>query len=179
MWVAGGATGKAIAMSTRCAYGNPFGDGKGQRQNLWCNPVWKAQKGEKAELGWWGMELVKRLLASQKMPIFIINGAAGGTRIDQHFRNAANPTDVATIYGRMFWRVQNARLTHGIRAVLWHQGESDQGTAGPGGGYGWESYQQYFTDMSASWKKDFPNIQHYYIYQIWPNSCSMGAAMAT
>ena len=120
------------------------------------------------------MELAKRLLASQKTPIFIINGAVGGTRIDQHFRNEANPTDTATIYGRMLWRVQHARLTHGIRAVLWHQGESDQGTAGPGGGYGWESYQQYFIEMSAAWKQDFPNIQHYYIYQIWPNSCSMG-----
>ena len=156
------------------SYGSPAGDGKGARQNLWCNPVWKAQKGEKAELGWWGMELAKRLLASQKMPIFIINGAVGGTRIDQHFRNEANPTDTNTIYGRMLWRMENARLTHGIRAVLWHQGESDQGTAGPGGGYGWESYQQYFMDLSAAWKQDLPNIRHYYIYQIWPNSCSMG-----
>ena len=28
--------------------------------------------------------------------------------------------------------------------------------------------------MSAAWKQDFPNIGRYYIYQIWPNSCSMG-----
>ena len=28
--------------------------------------------------------------------------------------------------------------------------------------------------MSASWKQDFPNVQHYYVYQIWPDSCSMG-----
>ena len=28
--------------------------------------------------------------------------------------------------------------------------------------------------MSAAWKQDFPNIQHYYVFQIWPNSCSMG-----
>lgn len=28
--------------------------------------------------------------------------------------------------------------------------------------------------MSAAWKQDFPNIQHYYLFQIWPNSCSMG-----
>jgi len=70
--------------------------------------------------------------------------------------------------------VQQARLTHGIRALLWHQGESDQGSDGPAGGYGWESYQQYFLDMSAAWKQDFPNLQHYYLYQIWPNSCSMG-----
>ena len=28
--------------------------------------------------------------------------------------------------------------------------------------------------MSAAWKQDFPNIRHYYVFQIWPNSCSMG-----
>ena len=103
--------------------------------NLWCNPVWKAENGEKAELGWWGMELAKRLVESQKMPIFIINAAVGGTRIDQHQRNATNPTDLTTIYGRMLWRVQQAKLTHGIRGILWHQGESDQGADGPTGGY--------------------------------------------
>ena len=47
---------------------------------------------------------------------------AGGTRIDQHQRNEADPTDVKTIYGRLLWRLQQAKLTHGVRAVLWHQG---------------------------------------------------------
>ncbi|MEI6233071.1 MAG: DUF2341 domain-containing protein [Planctomycetota bacterium] len=156
------------------SYGHPSGNSKDKAVNLWCNPVWKAQKGEKAELGWWGMELAKRLLESQKMPIFMINAAVGGTRIDQHKRNAANPTDVSTIYGRMLWRVQQAKLTHGIRGILWHQGENDQGSDGPTGGYGWETYQSLFVEMSAGWKQDFPNVQHYYIFQIWPNSCSMG-----
>jgi hypothetical protein len=74
----------------------------------------------------------------------------------------------------MLWRLQQARLTHGIRAVLWHQGESDQGADGPTGGYGWETYQQLFVEMSAGWKQDFPNVQHYYVFQIWPDACSMG-----
>ena len=42
------------------------------------------------------------------MPICMINGAVGGTRIDQHQRNPADPEDVATIYGRLLWRVQQA-----------------------------------------------------------------------
>ena len=156
------------------SYGHPDGEKNGPRQNLWCSPVWKAEKGENAELGWWGMELARRLLVSQKVPIFIINGAAGGTRIDQHQRNESHHTDLSTIYGRMLWRVRQARLTHGIRAILWHQGENDQGSDGPTGGYGWQSYQQYFIDMSAAWKQDFPNLRHYYLYQIWPDACSMG-----
>jgi Concanavalin A-like lectin/glucanases superfamily/Domain of unknown function (DUF2341)/Carbohydrate esterase, sialic acid-specific acetylesterase len=142
--------------------------------NLWVLPVWKSQQGEKAELGWWGMELAKRLVESQQMPIFIINAAVGGTRIDMHQRNPADPTDLTSIYGRMLWRVERAKLTHGIRGILWHQGENDQGADGPTGGYGWETYHQYFIDMAAGWKQDFPNVQHYYVFQIWPNSCAMG-----
>lgn len=120
------------------------------------------------------MKLAERLVDSQRVPIFIINGAVGGTRIDQHQRSAENPTDLNTIYGRTLWRVREARLTHGIRGILWHQGENDQGAAGPDGGYGWETYQQYFVEMSAAWKQDFPNVQRYYVYQIFPNACSMG-----
>ena len=156
------------------SYGRPPEDPKESVGNLWCNPVWKAEKGEKAELGWWGMELARRLLESQKIPVFILNAAVGGTRIDQHQRNPADPTDLSTLYGRMLWRLSHARLTHGIRGILWHQGESDQGADGPTGGFGWETYQQFFVEMAAGWKRDMPNVQHYYIYQIWPDSCSMG-----
>lgn len=147
---------------------------EGEAQNLWCKPVWKAQNEYRSELGWWGMELAKGLVESQQVPIFILNGAVGGTRIDQHQRNEANPTDLSTIYGRLLWRVRQARLTHGIRGIIWHQGESDQPAAGPTGRYGWEDYQDYFVRMSDGWKRDFPNLQHYYVFQIWPNACSMG-----
>jgi len=165
------------------SYGNPDWFPEGQRDNLWCNPVWKCAGGKerqasikkhKTETGWWGMELAKRLVESHKLPIFVVNGARGGTRIDQHQRNDEDPADLSTIYGRMLWRVRQARLTHGIRAVIWHQGENDQGAAGPDGGYGWETYHRYFIEMSADWKRDFPNVAHYYIFQIWPNACSMG-----
>jgi hypothetical protein len=156
------------------SYGRPQFFKQGERENLWCKPVWKARQDDLAELGWWGMELANRLVADRKIPVFILNGAQGGTRIDQHQRNDANPTDLETIYGRMLWRMRQARLTHGIRGVIWHQGESDQGAAGPDGDYGWRNYQRYFVEMSADWKRDFPNLSHYYVFQIWPNACSMG-----
>jgi hypothetical protein len=75
-------------------------------------------------------------------------------------------------------RIEGAKLTHGIRGVLWHQGENNQGSASPTGDYDWKSYQQYFIDLSAAWKQDYPNIQHYYIYQIWPSGCNMGGTPA-
>jgi hypothetical protein len=148
-------------------FGSPGGDaGKG-----WANAV---RRHGPCEIGYWGMDLARRLLESRKMPICIINGAVGGTLIEMHQRNPANHTDPQTIYGRLLRRVELARLTHGIRGAFWHQGENDQEAQGATGGYGWEKYQQYFVDMSAAWKEDYPNLQRYYIFQIWPNSCSMG-----
>ena len=170
------------------SYGRPSEDKTAAAVNLWCYPVWKAQKGEKAELGWWGMELAKRLVASQKVPIFILNAAAGGTRIDQHLPNPTNRRDTSganawanpyKLYGSLLTRVEGAKLTHGIRAILWHQGENDQGSAGPTGGYGWETYHELFKEMAAAWKTDFPNVRNYYVFQIWPNSCGMGGSIGS
>ena len=154
-------------------FGATAGDPNGSRLKLWANAEARSPGG-KSEIGYWGMELGRRLVESEKIPICIINGAVGGTRIDQHQRNNDDPTDVSTIYGRQLWRVQQAKLTHGIRAVIWHQGENDQGADGPTGGYGYETYRQFFVDLAASWKEDYPNIQRYYAFQIWPKSCAMG-----
>lgn len=154
-------------------FGSTGGPPERARLARWGNAVWKDRE-ETLQAGYWGMELARRLVASQQIPICIINGAVGGTRIDQHQRNPVDPEDVSTIYGRLLWRVRQARLTHGIRGVLWHQGENDQGADGPTGRFGWETYQQYFVELSAAWKQDYPNVQHYYVFQIWPKACAMG-----
>ncbi len=153
-------------------YGSMSGNPKGA--TVWGNAVHRSRDAEKFQIGYWGMELGRRLVENHKIPICLINGAVGGSRIDQHQRNPADPEDTTTIYGRLLWRTRQAKLTHGIRGVLWHQGENDQGADGPTGGYGWETYRQYFIDLAAAWKQDYPNIQHYYVFQIWPKSCAMG-----
>jgi hypothetical protein len=156
------------------SYGGMAGDPSGARRRLWGNAVSYDNRGAKLQIGYWGIELAKHLVETYEVPVFIINGAVGGTRIDMHQRNAEDPEDVRTIYGRLLWRVRQARLTHGIRGVFWHQGENDQGADGPTGRFGWETYRQYFVEMAAAWKEDYPNIQNYYVFQIWPRSCSMG-----
>ncbi len=169
-----GQTDPTISSDWIRSFGSPAGHPEEARQQLWNNAVVRDRKGAKVQIGYWGMELAQRLVVSQKIPICFINGAVGGTRIDQHQRNHDDPTDVATLYGRLLWRVQQAKLTHGIRGVLWHQGENDQGADGPTGGYDWEKYRELFVDLAGAWKEDFPNIQHYYVFQIWPKACAMG-----
>lgn len=153
-------------------FGTMSGNPKGLA--LWGQAVHRSRDAEKLQVGYWGMELARRLVETHKMPICLINGAVGGTRIDQQQRNNAQPEDPSTIYGRLLWRVRHAKLTHGIRGVIWHQGENDQGADGPSGGYGWETYRALFIALAASWKQDYPNVQHFYLFQIWPKSCAMG-----
>ena len=139
----------------------------------WGNAVRRGRDDELA-IGFWAYELAARLVEGQKVPICIINGAVGGTRVDQHQRDAANPEDHGTIYGRLLWRVRQARLEDGIRGIFWHQGENDQGADGPTGGYGYETYRELFLRMAGAWREDYPNIQHAYMFQIWPKACAMG-----
>lgn len=167
-------------------YGGPMGRDDGvawlrqnwtgkPRPNLWSRAVWAPKQPEyDTFIGWWGMELGKRLVASEKMPICIINGALGGTRVDQHQRNAADPADVSTIYGRWLWRLRQAGLTHGVRAVIWHQGESDQPADNPEGRPGHEIYAPLFLEMVGGWQRDLPNARRYFMFQVWPNACAMG-----
>ena len=156
------------------SYGSSSGDPEKSSLDLWGNAVSFDRDQAKLQIGYWGIELGKILVMRHKVPVCFINGAVGGSRIDQHQRNHENPEDPSTIYGRLLRRVNKAGLSHGIRGILWHQGENDQGAAGPIEGYGWEHYEQYFIDLAAAWKEDYPNIQNYYIFQIWPDACSMG-----
>jgi hypothetical protein len=126
-------------------------------------------------VGYWGLALASNLVANYRMPICILNGAVGGTRIDQHVPDPANhyhnTTDDYSIYGNLLRRVVAARLTHGIRGVLWHQGEADCSNWGPTGDWNYKFYQQNFVDLSAAWKQDMPNLRHYYLFQVFASGC--------
>ena len=123
----------------------------------------------------WGMALAKKLVEDVKMPICVINGAVGGTRLDEHLpqRIKKSPKERA-IYENLKKRIIVAKLTHGMRGLLWHQGEADQGFDGPDNCYGSETYEQYWVDLTAAWKQDYPNLRNYYLFQIYPNACSQG-----
>jgi len=134
-------------------------------------------KGNEMQLGLWGWYLAKYMTATYNMPVCFIQGAVGGTRIDQHQPNQADHSvagSLYSIYANIYNRVNGGKLTHGIRGVFWHQGESNSGADSPTGDYDYKSYQQYFVDMASAWKQDFPNIQRYIIYQVMPSPCAMG-----
>jgi hypothetical protein len=165
------------------SYGNQFegttrgGWGNAVRTHIWGKPNYGCH-----QIGAWGMVLASNLVTKYGIPICIINGAYGGTPIYQHQPNPTNHYDTSgdfydnpyKIYGCLLTRVTTAKLTHGIRGVFWHQGENDSGAGAPTGDWNYKSYQQYFLEVSAAWKQDYPNLQHYYVFQVWPLPCSMG-----
>lgn len=125
-------------------------------------------------IGYWGLELGKELSERERIPICILNGAVGGTRIDQHQRNLNDSADEQTICGRLLDRVRQARVSHGVRGIFWYQGENDQGADGPCNQFGFETYESHFVNLAAAWKEDYPNTEHYFVFQIWPKACAMG-----
>nr|MCU0794904.1 autotransporter-associated beta strand repeat-containing protein [Akkermansiaceae bacterium] len=130
-----------------------------------------------SKVGFWGMILGERIVTDHQMPVCIINGAVGGTRIDQHLPNPADRTVGAgtyDIYANLLNRIIAARLTHGIRGLFWHQGESDCANFGPILEPDYTTYEQNFLSLSSAWKQDFPNLQRYILWQVMPNPCSIG-----
>jgi len=112
-----------------------------------------------AAVGQWGLQLALDVMELEEIPILLINGAVGGTKVDQHQRKDFNPTDLTTIYGRLLWRVQHAGVADSVRAIFWHQGESD-------GGMAFETYLGLWTAMYEDWLEDYPNVEGVYPYQV-------------
>ena len=165
------------------SYGNQLqGTTKGGWGNAVRMHIWGRPNCGDHSIGAWGMVLATNLVQKYRIPVCFINGAYGGTPIWHHQPNPANHADASgefyrnqyKIYGCLLTRVKAAKLTHGIRGVFWHQGENDSGAGAPTGDWNYKSYQQYFIDMTAAWKQDYPNIRNYFVYQVWPLPCGMG-----
>ena len=97
--------------------------------------------------------------STQEIPVLIINGAVGGTRVDQHQRDGNDPDNLNTIYGRLLWRVQQAELAEHVRGIFWHQGESD-------GDLAYAEYLARWTAMYEGWLLDYPNVEGIFVFQV-------------
>ena len=112
-----------------------------------------------ATIGQWGLRMANILKDDNALPMLVINGAVGGTTVEAHQRNDTNPTDLDTIYGRLLWRVQQAGVSEAVRAIFWHQGESN-------GDQSYEEYLALWTAMYNDWLGDYPNVEGVYPFQV-------------
>lgn len=72
-----------------------------------------------------GLNIGLDLVASQGVPVAIINGAGGGGAIS--FYQKTHDADLDVPYGRLQYRMEASGLKDHIKAFIWNQGENNAG----------------------------------------------------
>lgn len=122
--------------------------------------LWTFSNQAQAVVGVWGTELQRQIIEKYGIPVCIINGASGGSSIEYNIiRNAENPTDPNTTYGRLLYRVQKSGLKDHIKAIFWRQGENECSGNSIG-------YPGNFDKLYNFWKQDYPAAQKVYVFQV-------------
>ncbi len=112
-------------------------------------------------VGGFALQLQERLAAKHNVPICVINGGLSASTIEQHYRDDAKPTNPKSWYGRMFWRAKESGLARAAKAMIWYQGESNQGAG----------YTEKFAKLYQAWKQDYPGLKKIYTVQIHTSNC--------
>jgi len=118
--------------------------------------------GGPGSVGQWGLRMARLLIDAYQVPVAILNGARGGMPISYFQRNDADPTDIATNYGRLLARARRSGVDLGVRAILFYQGESDGADA--------DGHRDGFVAVYEDWLEDFPTVERVYVTQV-RNGC--------
>ena len=111
-------------------------------------------------VGNFGLHLAEAIMAVTNIPVCLINGSEGGAGIGQLTdRNAANPTDLTTFYGRMLYRTRWAGYQGQVRALFFKQGEAEAGSSVVG-------YPANFDRLYRFLRQDYGNGPRFYVSQI-------------
>ncbi len=116
-------------------------------------------------VGVWGLRLQEFILNTYGMPTCLINGGSGGSSISYNLPDSADHLDLTTTYGRLLYRATKAKVEKKVKALLWHQGESDSGTPDA------EAYTDRFTELRNAWRADYAPLDKIYVFQIHPGNC--------
>jgi Carbohydrate esterase, sialic acid-specific acetylesterase/Secretion system C-terminal sorting domain len=111
-------------------------------------------------VGIMGFDLQQILLDKYGVPTCLINGGFNWSSMEQHARrNANNPLDLTTPYGRILYRLQKAGIASAVKALIYRQGESEAyGESKDWGGF----FDIYYKNL----KTDLPSIKKIYAFQV-------------
>jgi hypothetical protein len=110
----------------------------------------------------WGIRLMKKLVEDHKIPLCIINGGSGGSSIEYNLPKEDGLISMNSTYGRLLYRAKKAGVVNNVKALIWHQGESNSNDAT------YLSYADNFDMLYNAWKRDYPSIEKFYVFQIHP-----------
>ena len=153
-----------------------YASGTENGTNLQNNDNWYQAQGDgnketNGNAGQWGLKLAKMLQDDLNIPIAIFNGAHGGQPIEFFQAPGDYTTSTGSNYGRMYYRLNKTGLKDKVRAILWSQGEANSF----GTGLATQSYINLFNDLKTAWLNDYPNIEHFYIFQTRDCDCGTTA----
>ncbi len=160
---------KRLEGTSSDAYQNEFirvyASGTSNPATLYNDNKWYIAQGDGSNdthgnTGQWGLKLANLILTNTNIPVAIFNGAHGGKEIAFFHRPPNYHSSIASNYARLYYRLNKTGLKDAVRAVLWSQGETDADI-----GTTTEEYINYFNDLKAAWLEDYPNIEHFYIFQ--------------
>jgi hypothetical protein len=113
-------------------------------------------------VGVWGMELARLIIEKHQVPVCIINGGSGSSSIEENMLYPEQPS-LETSFGRLAYRVNQAGLKDQVKAIFWHQGESNTNTV--------EAYQSYpanFDTLKSDWERVYTGLEKIYLFQLHP-----------
>ncbi len=113
-------------------------------------------------VGVWGMELMKRIVEEHKVPVCIINGGSGSSSIEQNMLHPEK-SSLETGFGRLAYRVDQAGLKDKIKAIFWHQGETNSNLD-----KNYDAYAKNFDQLLTDWKRVYAGLEKIYLFQLHP-----------
>lgn len=160
------------ANSNQSPFIRVYASGTENGTNLENNNTWFTAEGDRhkdidGNAGQWGLKLARMLMDDLQIPIAIFNGAHGGQAIEFFQAPGDYQTSTGSNYGRMYYRLNKTGLKNNVRAVLWSQGEANSFNSG----MDVNVYMNYFNTLKASWLNDYPNIEHFYMFQTRECNC--------
>ncbi len=116
-------------------------------------------------VGVWGLRLQQMILEEYGIPTCVINGGSGGSSISYNLPNESDHMDLTTTYGRLLYRATKAGVVNKVKALFWHQGESDSWNADT------DLYYDRFNQLYTAWNQDYSPLDVVYVFQLHPGSC--------
>ncbi len=121
---------------------------------LWSLPIGRAR------IGPWASEIGKLLYEAEKIPIAIINSAAGGSNIDWHSILDGNLSAPDGGNIMLYKALKSGTIKH-VKGLIFRQGESEA-AASVGTKYEWGNK---FELLKQKYKKYFPSFQYVFAAQ--------------
>ena len=122
--------------------------------------TWALSNNGKPYVGVWGIELQKQIVEKYGIPICFLNEAVSGSVITEHtIRDAANPSNISTIYGRLLYRAKKSGHFDNLKGFFFWQGEAEAINKPA-------VWKPEFEKLVNFWKTDYPSIGKFYIFQI-------------